>query len=292
MSARSGPGYTPVRTADGSWTLAHPGHGETLHSRSGAWQEAVERYATPCRLRERALAGRAELHLLDVGTGLGLNLAAALAALEGTGTRLIVVSLERDRSVIEAAFGLDAGPGERWHAPVRVALRAALPGGRAEIPGGLAETPDGRAVVELGAAGGELRLLLGDARATLPRLELAPRFDAVFLDPFSPRVEPELWEAGFLAEIARRMAPGSLLSTFSAATRVRVALAGAGLAVARGPRVGTKAEGTLAGPDPADVARRPPWRAGSAAPAVPRASPGRHRGENHPGGAEPLARLT
>ncbi|MCZ6598972.1 MAG: MnmC family methyltransferase [Planctomycetota bacterium] len=268
MSARSGPGYTPVRTADGSWTLAHPGHGETLHSRSGAWQEAVERYATPCRLRERALAGRAELHLLDVGTGLGLNLAAALAALEGTGTRLIVVSLERDRSVIEAAFGLDAGPGERWHAPVRVALRAAL-------PGGLAETPGGRAKVELGAAGGELRLLLGDARATLPRLELAPRFDAVFLDPFSPRVEPELWEAGFLVEIARRMAPGSLLSTFSAATRVRVALAGAGLAVARGPRVGTKAEGTLAGPDPADVARRPPWRAGSAAPAVPHASPTR-----------------
>ena len=224
--------YSPVRTADGSWTLAHPDHGETLHSRSGAWLEAVERYAVPCRLRERALAGATELHLLDVGTGLGLNLAAALAALEGTGTRLHAVTLERDRSVIEAGFSLDAGPGEPWHARIRLALREALAQGGAELPGG-----------------GELRLLLGDARATLPRLDPGPRFDAVFLDPFSPRVEPELWEPGFLAEIARRMAPGSLLSTFSAATRVRAALAGTGLTVARGPRVGAKAEGTLAGPD-------------------------------------------
>ena len=72
-------GWVERRTADGSSTLAHPVHGETLHSVAGAWTQARERYARECRLRERALElraeGRATLFLCDVGTGLGLNLA-------------------------------------------------------------------------------------------------------------------------------------------------------------------------------------------------------------------------
>jgi tRNA U34 5-methylaminomethyl-2-thiouridine-forming methyltransferase MnmC len=74
-------------------------------------------------------------------------------------------------------------------------------------------------------------------------------FDAVFLDPFSPRVEKDLWSFEFLSGIARRMAPGSLLSTYSASLSVRAALAASGLLVGPGARVGTKATGTLASPD-------------------------------------------
>jgi hypothetical protein len=42
------------------------------------------------------------------------------------------------------------------------------------------------------------------------------------------------------------MSSGAVLSTYSAATRVRVHLRAVGLAVGVGPRVGPKAEGTLA----------------------------------------------
>jgi len=232
-----------IVTADGSPTLVHPGHGEACHSRSGAWLEARERYARACRLRERALERRpARLRLLDVGTGLGFNVAAALEALAGTGVELAVTTLELERAVLARALE----PGlleplselERWHAPVRAALHEALSTG---LPAPFR--------VQAGSAGGRLELRLGDARATLPRLPASAVFDAVFLDGFSPRVAPELWEAPFLAEIARRMAPGSWLSTFTVSLRVRARLAAAGLRVGPGGRVGDKAAGTLASPD-------------------------------------------
>jgi hypothetical protein len=45
------------------------------------------------------------------------------------------------------------------------------------------------------------------------------------------------------------MAPGSILSTYSASIGVRAGLLAAGLRVGPGARVGTKSSGTLASPD-------------------------------------------
>jgi chorismate dehydratase len=241
--------WEQVVTGDGSVTLAHPVHGETCHSVEGAWTQARERYAQGCRVRERALElaemlrdaprgdGRARFFLLDVGTGLGLNIAAALEALDGTGVELHVTSLEIDRGVIEGALEIgvqDVPELERAHAPVRDALRRAL------------ALEDGAPVP---LAGGSLRLWLRDGRDALAALDPSARFDAVFLDPFSPRVDPPLWEADCLAAIAARMAGGSMLSTYSAAVRVRARLLEAGLRVGPGARVQKKAMGTLASPD-------------------------------------------
>ena len=283
--------WQPVRTEDGSWTLAHPEHGEACHSRSGAWTEARERYASPCRLARRAgkLGGR-PLRLLDVGTGLGLNLAAALEAVEGeAGASLDVLALEREREVLERAAG-EWGPerlppeAERWHEPVRRALTAALEAG--DVLGRAAAVPLG--------GRSRLRLGLGDATRLLPLLGGGQGFDAVFLDPFSPRVEPELWTPGFLDEVARRMAPESLLSTFTVSLGVRAALRAAGLRVGPGPRVGAKREGTLASPD-LDLGRFDPRterrvaaRAGRPAGEGP--GPGGGRGRKIPPGGD-LAEL-
>ncbi len=228
------------RTADGSSTLAHGGHGETFHSLSGAWTQARQRYAAECRLRERALelasTGTRTLRLLDIGTGLGFNLAAALEALAGTGVELDATSLECDADLLARVAAEPREPAdlEIWHAPVRAALRSAL------------AEPDAEVVA---LAGGRLCLRIGDARSSLAALPDGALFDAVFLDPFSPRVEPDLWSRAFLAEVARRMAPGSRLSTYSAATEVRVGLHAAGLRVGLGAGVGEKREGTVASPD-------------------------------------------
>jgi SAM-dependent methyltransferase len=241
--------WIPVRTEDGSSTLRHPLHGETCHSLAGAWQQARERYAEPCRLRELALAGRGVLRLLDVGTGLGLNLVAAFEALEGTGARLEAVTLEIDRSVLAAAQGLLREPPRQGLDPHVVGPAGGARDLQAEILELLTRASSGPAQsVELGSRG-SIELLLGDARREIARLPREPRFDAVFLDPFSPAKEPDLWEEPFVREVAARMASGSRLSTYSSAFRVRRVLARAGLRVGLGPRVGRKAEGTLASPD-------------------------------------------
>jgi tRNA U34 5-methylaminomethyl-2-thiouridine-forming methyltransferase MnmC len=244
--------WRELATADGSWTLFHAGVGEACHSRAGAWQQAVERYAGACQLGLRAAAREfGTCRLLDIGTGLGLNLAAALAALEPSGVPLAALSLELEPEVLSRGLALyeradlARGAWEPWHARVRAALRAAL-----------ARPGQG---VELGR-GSVLELRLGDARTTLLAGEPGTGpgtgpgdYDAVFLDPFSPARDGTLWEDAFLAEVARRMERAAWLSTYSAAFRVRLALARAGLRVGRGPRVGTKGEGTLASPE-----REPP----------------------------------
>lgn len=226
-------GWTPVETDDGSWTLRREAGGVTCHSLAGAWTQARERYAQPCRI-EQLGAERGVVRLLDVGTGLGLNLAAALEALATSGAKLEVLSLERDASVIERALELVQRPEScaRWLEVVRPALATGL------------KCADGKRV-DFAQARGGLRLVLGDARERAPELERG-FFDAVFLDPFAPNDESELWSLEFLRSIAAAMAPHAILSTYCAALEVRGRLAAAGLRVGLGPRVGRKAEGSLA----------------------------------------------
>lgn len=229
--------WTPVRTADGSWTLHAEAVGESCHSHAGAWQQARERYAAGCDLAgagQRVGPGGV-VRLLDVGTGLGLNLAAALEALAPTGAFLEATSLELSRAALEAGCDLYeglGGPWEPWHGLVRGALRQALGGEAGPVPLG---------------RWGTLDLRLGDARGALRETDLG-RHDAVFLDPFSPARAPDLWEPPFLGDLGRCLAPEGLLATYSAAFRVRRALRQAGLRIGRGARVGTKGEGTLASP--------------------------------------------
>ncbi len=230
--------WTVRRTGDGSPTLAHPDHGQACHSDIGAWFEACERYVKPCQLAQRAARANARpVRLLDVGTGPGWNLAAALAFVEDAGGVLEVWTLEHDPSVLHemiATFEREPLDTEhaRRHVPIRGALREALASGSATSLGHRSR----------------LHLYLGDARETIRRLPGEVRFDAVFLDPFSPRVEPALWSRAFLANVAKRMAAGSWLSTYSTSLDVSVALTAAGLNVGSGPPVGRKS-GSLASPD-------------------------------------------
>ncbi|HJP01126.1 MAG TPA: MnmC family methyltransferase [Planctomycetota bacterium] len=235
-----------LETGDGTPTLAHPGHGEACHSRVGAWREARERYVCGCRVPEGlACAGERPFAVLDVGTGPGMNLAALAACIASVpGARPVhVTTLESDPTVLDAArrlvadpppadIGEEAGEARRWLAVVVEALE------RARAAAG--------EPVALGP-GARLTLVLGDARETLPAR--SESYDAVFLDPFSPAVDGALWEPEFLRAIARRMQPGSWLSTYSAASRVRTRLAACGLRVGAGAALGSKAEGTLASPD-------------------------------------------
>jgi len=156
----------------------------------------------------------------ELGFGTGLNLL-ALAAIAPADCPVRFTSFEAfPMAPGDAAEALRAtgafGPGD-------IAAVAAILGGR--------ETR-----AQVGPV--EVEIVWGDARAALP---LWPgRADAWFLDGFSPAKNPELWEAGLLAEVARHTAPGGTFATYTAAGHVRRALEAAGFAVARCPGFGTK----------------------------------------------------
>ncbi|MCU0856521.1 MAG: tRNA (5-methylaminomethyl-2-thiouridine)(34)-methyltransferase MnmD [Rhodobacteraceae bacterium] len=179
-------------------------------------------------LAGNALPGRLlpGFHVAELGVGTGLNLLALVALVRETGRGPV-------RYTGFEAFPLSAND-------MRAAL-AAFP----EV------ADDAEALVAAWESGGPLRtpgveatFVFGDARQTLPRW--SGKVDAWFLDGFAPARNPELWEPGLLAEVARHTAPGGTAATYSAAGEVRRSLAAAGFEVERRPGYGRKRHMTVA----------------------------------------------
>lgn len=155
-------------------------------------------------------------HIAELGFGTGLNFLATVQAWRGCGApgRLHFTSFE------------------------------AFPMARADRARALAAYPD----LPLDALEGGpdicLEVIEGDARETLP--DWPGRADAWFLDGFSPARNPQMWEPGLLAEVARHTAPGGTAASYTAAGFVRRALAAAGFSVTRAPGYGRKRHMTRA----------------------------------------------
>lgn len=95
-------------------------------------------------------------------------------------------------------------------------------------------------------AGGRVRLILalGDAADMLP--QITGPFDAWYLDGFTPRRNPAMWEEHFYPMIAARTAAGGTLSSFSVVSRMRHGLAAAGFTVKKIDGFGIKFSMTVA----------------------------------------------
>jgi len=198
-----------IMTDDGSPTLYHPGYGETFHSRTGAVEEARRKFVEPCCIAARARS-HTTIRILDICFGLGYNAAVALDVVSQANPvcTIQIVGLENDPAVIDMISTVSPS-----------------------IPGytSLLDHVDVR---------------IGDARDTIHNVD--GFFDAVFLDPFSPKVCPELWTASFFSAIIHRMKPGALLATYSCARSVRENLRAVGFIVKDGPCVGRRGPSTIA----------------------------------------------
>jgi tRNA U34 5-methylaminomethyl-2-thiouridine-forming methyltransferase MnmC len=156
-------------------------------------------------------------HIAELGFGTGLNLMATAAMwqrLNRPGT-LHYTSFE--------AFPMAADDLARAH--------RAFPA-LATISAALSPLWTGRST-EIVACGIHVRLVLGDARETLPAWD--GQADAWFLDGFSPAKNPELWSEALMAEVARHTTPTGTFATYTAAGHVRRALSAAGFTVTRHP---------------------------------------------------------
>ncbi len=217
-------------TADGSFTFFSTEFSQSFHSSSGAKEEAIGKFATPTQLADRAITYK-KIKIFDPCYGLGYNCAAALQAIWSANSQCSVeiVALEINPEVATAA--IEQQLLADWLAP---------------IPALLAElAATGKVQSNLLAA----QLQIGDARQTIQAVQ-GFQADAIFLDPFSPAVCPELWTVEFLQLVAACCAPQGLLATYSCAGAVRNALMLAGFAVGDTSPVGRKAPGSIASLDP------------------------------------------
>lgn len=202
--------WVPQPTQDGSFTFFSEAFGESFHSLAGARQEALLKFVTATRLRERA--ARSPLRLLDVCYGLGYNTAAALETIWTVNPRcqVDVMGLELDATVPLGAI-----------AP---ALIAPWPPEVQEILRAIAQTHHCTTPTL------QAKLWIGDARQTIQSLvQQGFQADAIFFDPFSPRRCPQLWTVEFFQQVARCLAPTGILATYSRSACVRAAMLAAGL---------------------------------------------------------------
>ena len=70
--------------------------------------------------------------------------------------------------------------------------------------------------------------------------------DFVFFAPFSPAIQPEMWNSDFFRKIYSHMSKDAKLSTYSFARNVREALSQAGFSVMSGPILGRRSPSLIA----------------------------------------------
>jgi tRNA U34 5-methylaminomethyl-2-thiouridine-forming methyltransferase MnmC len=221
-----------IVTADGSKTLLGTAFDEAYGSRHGALTEALHVFLDGSGVRSRLAAGR-PTSVLEVGFGTGLNFLVSAATACDHGVHLRYTALERD--LPDATTLRDVYVGTTLPAPLVDDVIAWVD--RLGAP-----PADGTYTLDLAPRGPvALELVIGDARAISERDAPArlrvtpPPFDAIYLDAFSPKTNPELWTQGFLTALADRLAPGGTLVTFSVSGAVRRALLTAGLEVVKLP---------------------------------------------------------
>lgn len=227
-----------VKTEDGSLTLFSERFKEPYHSvTAGAFTEAVEKFCKPCRIREKAKEGK--VNLLDICFGLGYNTVAFIneALSENPKAHLKIVSFEFDISVIEKSLKLDWKEFNRW----KWVLRGALKNRNCEKDVLVLSTETPQI---------QLKVYITEGRDFLKKFSCKYEnfADAVFQDPFSPKVNPELWTYEFFKEIRKMTKETGILATYSTSTAVRRALHMAGFGVKEGVAVGRKSRSTVASP--------------------------------------------
>ena len=226
--------FDPRITDDGSYTFFSEEFGQTFHSKYGAKEEALFKYAIPTLLADKA--SRGYLRILDICYGLGHNSAAALAMIwqSNPDCTIEIIALELDRSV--AISAVEHQILSEWEDPVPQLLAQLA-------QSGLINTVKFKA-----------ELIFGDARQTIQQV-IDREFiaDAIFLDPFSPLSCPQLWTVEFIERVAKCCASDGIISTYSCSAAARTAMIKAGLSIANLTPVGRKAPGTIASFDPTQV---------------------------------------
>lgn len=196
--------YKIIETEDQTKTLWSEFFNEACHNLSGAYDETVYNYILGCQVDEQ-LKSRQNVHVLDVGFGVGIGLKAYIDEIkkhETQGLELTYTSMELDEDLF------------LWSA-------------RETFPDYVFHKHEDTYNCQLDLKPGthlSITVYIGDGRKTLPhafKVGLLPKFTAIFQDAFSPKRNPMLWTVEWFDDLRIMSAPEVFLSTYSASESVR-----------------------------------------------------------------------
>ncbi len=237
-----------VALAGGIHSLRSLTNSQTFHPVVGPAAEAETIHVGGTRLVERAgweENGGGEFVVWDVGLGAAANALAAIEALraaDGAAARDVRL-ISFDRSLAALDFAVENAVPLNYTATQRQWMEALRRDGQTSIP--LTDSSVTPAVTWSFEAGDFPSLMSG------PRALPPPR--AIFFDPYSPAVNPEMWTLELFTDLRARLRPEDpcLLTTYTRSTAVRATLLLAGFYVGVGRSIGEKDETTVASNTPA-----------------------------------------
>ena len=227
-----------VLTDDGSYSINSKeiNHKvETLHTSTGAISESFEKFIKPMKFNYSK-----DIAILDICAGIGYNTSAAISDFieNSSESSLTIDMVEISKATL--ACGLLVPSPIKEHDITKKAIEdelicegyAALSLETAEIPKNI-----------------DINVYIEDARKTIQRLK-DNSYDAIFLDPFSQNMAPELFSLEFFKEFRRVIKDDGIVATYTSAAPIRAAFIKAGFYIGQGPIFGRKQGGTLASPNP------------------------------------------
>lgn len=223
------PKFEIVTTTAGVISIRNNEVNETMHNPVGPWAEANALYIEQSNFRER-LQTTDELVLFDVGLGAAANALAALACADSLAVkpRLKIISFERDLELL--AFAVDNSHHFEHFSGYETALKSILDRGEWKSENVTWELRRGNFVD------------LIDREVEKPHV--------IFFDPYSPKMNTDMWTTSLFTKLRARCRGasdgGSVLYTYSQATRIRVSMICAGFYVGYGIATGLKKDTTEA----------------------------------------------
>lgn len=226
-----------VLTDDGSYSINSKeiNHKvETLHTSTGAISESFEKFIKPMKFDYSE-----DIVILDICAGLGYNSSAAIADfIKNSESDLTIDMVEISAPTL--ACGLLVPSPIPEHDITKKAIEDELV---AQDYAGLSletsEIPENISI----------NVFVEDARQTVQKLE-SNSYDAIFLDPFSQNMAPELFSLEFFKEFRRIIKDNGIIATYTSSAPVREGFIEAGFYIGLGPIFGRKQGGTLASPNP------------------------------------------
>ena len=227
-----------VLTDDGSYSINSKeiNHKiETLHTSTGAISESFEKFIKPMKFSYDE-----DIAILDICAGLGYNSSAAIDDFlkHETDSKLSIDMVEISHATL--ACGLLVPSPIKAHDITKKAIEdelikqdyATLSLETAEIPENI-----------------DISVYIEDARQTVQKLE-DDTYDAIFLDPFSQNMAPELFSLEFFRQFRRVIKDDGIVATYTSSAPVRDAFIESDFYIGQGPIFGRKQGGTLASPNP------------------------------------------